>query len=344
MNTDTSTPAALPATITLSKSNIRDFIEARGVNVPVLVAGQSLIDFIIRTAQDAAFNITKVPYKLKSDCQRAGQYAAKQALLGWVNEQFPPPGDVPKPLPRYTVDNGMIVACEAAEKAIRPWVWGNAHHTNPNRQAAGVAAQKAKIPQELSDAITDGQKALSAMEAAGDALPPSKPIQAPPVPASTLKSTLETVGALVVGKEPPDHHQEKTKAAVALANSEFEQVVTTAKPMKEADMTIPAKKWEKDEVPFSSAGIATADVAADVPYIQTLEAFLTEHGLRTMEAEGAETPWMCLIGGLADSAIASKAGMKAALEQGMVVTGKTELSACFNYAARNRIPFPEGLI
>lgn len=301
MNTN-DTPAALPATITLSRSNIRDFIEARGVNVPVIVAGQSLVDFIISTALGAAFNITKVPYKLKSDCQRAGQYASRQALLGWVNEQFPPPGDIPKPLPRYTVDNGMIVACEAAEKAIRPWVWGNAHHTNPNRQAAGRAGRAAA--------------AAKAAEAA---------------PQSTEPALLPVAAPVAVS----DHQTTKTQAAVSLANSEFES-----------------------EVPFSSAGI---EVTTSNPSIQAvdltapvndwtqksqlinLESWLHEHGLRTMLLEGPTEPWICIVAGLTDDSIATKSGMMAALKQGIVTQGLTELQACSNYAGRNKLPWPESL-
>jgi hypothetical protein len=287
----TEQPAALPATLTLSKSNIRDFIEARGVNVPVIVAGQSLIDFIISTAQDAAFNLIRVPTKLKSDCQRAGQTAAKTALLEWVNQQFPIPEErgqgfqlngIPEKLPRYTVDNGMIVACEAAEKAIRPWVWGNAHHTNPRRQAAGVVAAAA-IKQQQNE----------------------QPVVAP-------------------AETEVDHQTLKSRESIKLADSEFES-----------------------PVPFSSAGQfatpVTAEELKEVQSIVSLEEWLTEHGLRTMELEGCEQPWICLVASLTDDSIASKMGMKVALSQGLVVQGMTELQACANYAGKNKLPWPDSL-
>lgn len=318
--TTTDTPAALPATITLSKSNVRDFIRARGVGVPIILGGSPLKQFIHATAAEWQINLTKVSSALLSNCSRAGQTAAKSALESYIDHLFPMHESllgtenfrcIPDTLPKYTVENAMIVGAEAAEKAIRPWVLGNAHHTNPNRQAAGRAAATARKTESetASDALTISRDALVAAEKPGQAaaaLPPSEPIQTPPV---------------AIVKE-DDHHQEKTAAAVALADSEFES-----------------------SVPFSSAGEAAKIKVemAERPNVITLEDWLTEHGLRTMELEGCDAPWICLVAGLTDTNIASKSGMKAALAQGMVIQGLTELAACGGYAGRNKLPWPETL-
>lgn len=329
-------PEALPATLTLSKSNIRDFIRARGVNVPVIVAGQSLIDFIIRTAQDCAFNIIKVPTKLKSDCQRAGQTAAKQALLEWVNQKFPMPEErcqgfqlngIPEKLPRYTEDNGMIVACEAAEKAIRPWVWGGAHHANPKRQAAGVAAAAARKAAEEPALPDDGTRAIEPIAVA--------PVAIVEEMRNALISVSQKNQAGVISASESAAVDAKVEAAIKLANTEFET---------------------SGDVPFSSAGTAVSNtektqdiltvddlVAADQPL--TLDHWLAEHGLRTMELEGTAQPWICMMAGLSNESIGSAAGMKAALKQNLVVPGMTELQACFNYAGKQepRLPWPDSL-
>lgn len=299
--TTTDTPAALPATITLSKSNVRDFIRARGVGVPIILGGSPLKQFIHATAAEWQINLTKVSSALLSNCSRAGQTAAKGALEAYIQMKFPftsdttPPDGVnsqgiPDILPKYTVENAMIIGAEAAEKAIRRWVLGNAHHTNPNRQPAGVAAAAARKDAEPSVFADLGIDTVH-------------PVQTPPV---------------AIVKE-VDHHQEKTKVAIELADSEFEK-----------------------DVPFSSAGMDAADLTAK-PAVTTLEDWQTEHGLRTMELEGCELPWICLVAALTEESIASKSGMAAALKQGMVVQGLTELAACYAYASKNKLTWPESL-
>lgn len=145
----TQAPAVAPqqtggfqAAIQLSASNVRDFIRAKGIGIPIVIPPGDLKAFILDVARSWSFNITKLPKGLMASCARAGAEAAEAAIRKII------PGDLDpeKKLPRYLDQHAMRAGAEAAESVIRPWVLGGAHHTNPNRQESGrKAANKALV-------------------------------------------------------------------------------------------------------------------------------------------------------------------------------------------------------
>lgn len=145
----TQAPAAAPqqtggfwAAIQLSASNVRDFIRAKGIGVPIVIPPGDLKAFILDVAREWSFNTTKLPRGLASSCARAGAEAAESAIRSLIPADLDPE----KKLPRYLDQQAMRAGAEAAESAIRPWVLGGAPHTNPRRQEAGKkAANKALV-------------------------------------------------------------------------------------------------------------------------------------------------------------------------------------------------------
>lgn len=143
-------PAAAPqpqtggfrVAIQLSASNVRDFIRAKGVGVPIVIPPGDLKAFILDVAKEWHFNTTKLPKGLASSCARAGAEAAEEAIRSIIPVDLDPE----KKLPRYLDQQAMRAGATAAEGAIRPWVLGGAPHTNPHRQEAGKkAANKALV-------------------------------------------------------------------------------------------------------------------------------------------------------------------------------------------------------
>ena len=212
--------------------------------------------FIAAVAAEWSINLTRITSSLVSNCQRAGQQKVREVLNAYIEGNFRNQ-EIPAVLPKYTVENAMIIGAEAAEAAVRPWVLSSAHHTNPKRQEAGI-------------------KAVAVVAA---------------------KTKPEPV-------LPLDHHQEKTRAAVELADSEFEKAV-----------------------------------------ISPLSTFLNMEGLRTLHIKDdrIKEPWLCLVASLTDESLASPPAMKAALTQGIVAQGITELHACQKYAQRNGLAWPAEL-
>lgn len=145
----TQAPAAAPqqtggfrVAIQLSASNVRDFIRAKGIGVPIVIPPGDLKAFILDVAKEWSFNTTKLPKGLTSSCARAGSEAAEAAIRLIIPSDLDPA----KKLPRYLDQQAMRAGAAAAENAIRPWVLGSAPHTNPNRQEAGKkASQKALV-------------------------------------------------------------------------------------------------------------------------------------------------------------------------------------------------------
>jgi len=345
--TTTETPAALPATITFSNSNLRDYIRARGKDVPLLINASSLKEFIKEQAAKWQFHLVSVPKKLFENCKRAAEIASTQALDAYIKEKFPTPieliagsgelvdMEIPETLPRYTVENAVKVVTLAANTVVIPWVLSGAHHTNPNRQAAGVAASSARKGAGEVSLCSQDNPVPDAENAEPDAI----------VEEGTTMQQFET------GE--PTIHDQKTAAAVELANSEFESSVD-----EDVRGGLLAISRDNADVPFSGAGylkqagitpIKNADVPVIIqemtgaPAVDTLESWLNEHGLRTMELDGCEQPWICMVAGVTDDSIASKMGMRVALQQGLVVQGMTELHACFNYSAKHKLPWPDSL-
>ena len=139
----TQAPAAAPqqtggfrAAIQLSASNVRDFIRAKGIRVPIVIPPGDLKAFILDVAREWSFNTTKLPRGLASSCARAGAEAAESAIRSLIPADLDPE----KKLPRYLDQQAMRAGAEAAETVIRPWVLGGAPHTNPHRQEAGKKA------------------------------------------------------------------------------------------------------------------------------------------------------------------------------------------------------------
>lgn len=139
----TQAPAAAPqqtggfrAAIQLSASNVRDFIRAKGIGVPIVIPPGDLKAFILDVAREWSFNTTKLPRGLASSCARAGAEAAESAIRSLIPADLDPE----KKLPRYLDQQAMRAGAEAAESAIRPWVLGGAPHANPRRQEAGKKA------------------------------------------------------------------------------------------------------------------------------------------------------------------------------------------------------------
>ena len=141
----TPTPEKLPAHITLSLQNVRDFIRAKGKGVPINIPSGSLRAFIEDVAVEWTINLTSFPRNLMANCQRAGALKAEEAVRPLIPENLDPESN----LPRYLAENCARAASEAAEGAIRPWVLSCANHTSPTRQKAGKAAMRVK--QALED-------------------------------------------------------------------------------------------------------------------------------------------------------------------------------------------------
>ncbi len=270
--TTTSTPAALPATISVGKSNVRDFILAGGKGVPINLNHGSVRDFIRSTAKDWQINLTSLPRNLFNACCRAGSEKAEEAVRGMIAIRWPDGTEIPAKLPPYFADNAVRAACEAAEAVIRPWVTGNAYHTNPKRQEAGIKAAAAVVsaspPEPEHEQLFDGT-------------------------APVAKDTQEA----------------KLDANKELANSEFESPVETVY----QDIEVGIQEW------------------------------LDGNKLRTLPPAGKQTQWACIDGGLTNESLTNSAQAKAALSQGLIIMGATELQACAGYAARNKITWPENL-
>ena len=113
--------------IQLSASNVRDFIRAKGIGVPIVIPPGDLKAFILDVAKEWSFNTTKLPKGLTSSCARAGSEAAEAAIRLIIPSDLDPA----KKLPRYLDQQAMRAGAAAAENAIRPWVLGSAPHTNP---------------------------------------------------------------------------------------------------------------------------------------------------------------------------------------------------------------------
>lgn len=143
--TTTPPPAKLPAHITLSLQNVRDFIRAKGQGVPINIPASSLRAFIEDVAQEWTINLTSFPRNLVGNCARAGAVKAEEAIRLLIPADLNPDLNLPK----YLAENCARTAAEAAEGAIRPWVLSCASHTSPTRQKAGKAAIRVK--QALED-------------------------------------------------------------------------------------------------------------------------------------------------------------------------------------------------
>jgi hypothetical protein len=125
--------------ISLSKTNVIDFIRAKGTRVPIIISPTSVKAYIEAFAASWAINFTKMPRNLVTNCVRVGSVKAAEAIMAMI------PADLKAEakLPRYLADRCLQAGAEAAEKAIGPWVLEGMKHVSSNRQAAGVKTQMA---------------------------------------------------------------------------------------------------------------------------------------------------------------------------------------------------------
>lgn len=133
MDTAQTQQGPLHAAITLSKSNVIDFIRANGVGVPITLSPVSVRAFIEKYAESWQINLARMPRNLVQNCLRVGATKAEQAIKAAIPEGVA----LDSKLPKYLAANCCRLGAEAAEAAIGPWVLSEAKHTNPNRQEAG---------------------------------------------------------------------------------------------------------------------------------------------------------------------------------------------------------------